>query len=123
MPLPSKLLRQLKAETNAIVNEIVAHMKATLAANGKSFSPNALDEWRPKLHVSVLLRLVQKGDWAADKAKVLAVAGDMALIAGIISASSVTVTKARTHAAFRAVKEHVKCPGGLGSGRWCDFDI
>jgi len=121
MTLPN--LAKLKAETTSIVNEIVAHMKATLAANGKAFSPTALDEWRPKLHNSVFLRLLNNGDWANDKAKVLAVAGDMAIIAGMLSASSATVTKGRTHAAFRAVKEHATCPGPLGSGRWCDFDI
>jgi hypothetical protein len=117
------MLRKAKAEANAIVNEIVSHMKATLTASGKSFSATALDEWRPKLQTSVFFRLLQGGDWPTDKANVLAVAGDMARIAGIISASSATVNKARTHAAYRAVKEHVTCPGGLGSGRWCDFDI
>ena len=123
MPLPTKTLRKMKAEASSIVKEIVAHMKATLTTNGKSFTATALDEWRPKLHNSVFLRLLQGGNWAADKANVLTVAGDMAHISAVISGPSSTVTKARLHAAYRAVKEHVTCPGGLGSGRWCDFDI
>ena len=121
---PTLALSKLKTETTAIVTEIVSHMKATLTTSGKSFSSTALNEWQPKLHASVFTRLVLGGDWPADKANVLAVAGDMALISGIISASSATVTKARVHAAYRAVKEHVKCPSaGSGSGRWCNFDI
>jgi len=120
---PHDILRNAKAAAAAIVNEIVTYMKATLTADGKSFSDTALDEWRPKLQHSVFVRLVEGGDWPAEKANVLTVAGDMAHISAIISGSSGTVNKARVHASFRAVKEHATCPGDLGSGRWCDFDI
>jgi hypothetical protein len=124
MPPQTLALPKLKADTTAIVTEIINYMKATLTTTGKSFSSTALSEWQPKLEVSVFTRLVLGGNWATDKANVLAVAGDMALISGIISASSATVTKARVHAAYRAVKEHVKCPSvGQGGGRWCNFDI
>ena len=121
--LPRATLRSAKAGAASIVNEIVTHMKATLTADGKSFSATALDEWQPKLQQSVYVRLLEGGNWTADKANVLTVAGDMARISAIISGPSATVNKARVHASYRAVKEHVTCPGGLGSGRWCDFDI
>ena len=121
--LPRGVLRNAKAGAATIVSEIVTHMKNTLTADGKSFSSTALEEWQPKLQHSVFVRLLNGGDWPSEKANVLAVAGDMAHISAIISGSSATVNKARVHASFRAVKEHQACPGGLGSGRWCDFDI
>ena len=34
-----------------------------------------------------------------------------------------TISKARVHAAFRAVKDHQTCPTPPGSGAWCNFDI
>jgi hypothetical protein len=106
-----------------IVKEILDEMNLTLMAVGKSFSPTALDEWTPKLRTSVFNRLMSGGDWGTDSPNVLAVASDMALIGSILSGSSSTVNKGRVHASFRAVKEHATCPGSLGSGRWCDFDI
>jgi hypothetical protein len=107
----------------AIVKEIVDEMNLTLMATGKSFTPNALDEWVPKLTVSVRDRLMDGGNWTNDRANVLAVASDMALIGAILSGTSSVVNKGRVHAAFRAAKDHATCPGPLGSGRWCDFDI
>ena len=106
-----------------IVQEIIDAMTSTLKAQGKSFSAGALDEWRDKLYDAVFTRLLKGGDWAQDKADVLTVASDMAVIAAILSGSSSTVNKGRVHAAFRACKDHAVCPGNLGSGRWCDFDI
>lgn len=118
-----KGLRKMLAEATGIVNEILYAMDQALAAQGKSFTSTALEEWTPKLWASVFNRLANGGDWAADQANVIAVAEDMARIGAILSASSSTVNKGRAHAAFRAVKEHATCPGDLGSGRWCDFDI
>jgi hypothetical protein len=113
----------VKVVAKAIVKEIVDEMNLTLMAVGKSFSPNALDEWVPKLLVSVMNRLLQGGNWPNDRANVLAVASDMAIIGAILTGPSSTVNKGRVHASFRAVKDHATCPGSLGSGRWCDFDI
>jgi hypothetical protein len=108
-----------------IVKEILAEMNLTIMAVGKTFAPASLDEWTEKLRKSVRDRLMATppGDWNADRPKVLAVASDMAIIAAILSASAPTVAKGRVHASFRAVKDHATCPGTLGSGRWCDFDI
>ena len=110
---------------DAIVKEIVDEMNLTIMAVGKTFAPASLDEWTGKLRNSVRDRLLATppGDWNADRPKVLAVASDMSIIAAILSASAPTVAKGRVHAAFRAVKDHATCPGNLGSGRWCDFDI
>lgn len=118
-----KLLRKRLSETSGIVDEILYAMDQALAAEGKSFTSTALEEWTPKLWTSVFNRLVNGGDWTADKADVLKVAEDMARIAAILSSNSSSVNKGRAHAAFRAVKDHQTCPGSLGSGRWCDFDI
>ena len=107
----------------AIVKEILDEMNLTLMATGKTFSPNALDEWKPKLVKSVFNRVMSGGLWANDRANVLQVASDMALISSILSAGNTVVNKGRVHASFRAVKDHSACPGSLGSGRWCDFDI
>jgi hypothetical protein len=106
-----------------IVQEIIDKMTDTLAEQGKAFSDGALDEWKPKLANAVWLRLLLGGNWANEKDNVLAAARDMALIAAILSGNSPTVVKARAHAAFRAVKDDANCPGDVGSGRWCDFDI
>ncbi|HET7220946.1 MAG TPA: hypothetical protein VFJ02_22990 [Vicinamibacterales bacterium] len=114
---------ELKALAHAIVKEIIDEMNLTLMAVGKSFSAGALDEWSDKLLISVMARLLDGGDWGKDRSNVLAVASDMALISAILSGSSPTVNKGRVHASFRAVKDHATCPGTLGSGRWCDFDI
>jgi hypothetical protein len=116
-------LASVKVATKAIVKEIVDEMNLTLMAVGKSFTPNALDEWLPKLQTSVMNRLLQGGSWSNDRANVLAVASDMAIIGAILTGPSSTVNKGRVHASFRAVKDHATCPGSLGSGRWCDFDI
>lgn len=106
-----------------IVAEIVAEMEAVIATLYKTFTSTALSEWRPELHDAVDRRLQQGGDWPRDRAKVLAVAGDMTRIAAILSAGSPTVAKARVHAAFRAAKDHATCPVDAGSGKWCDFNI
>ena len=109
--------------TNAIVQEILDQMNITLQGAGKAFTPTALDEWVPKLRTSVKARLLNGGNWANERAAVLVVASDMARIGSILSATSPKVNKGHAHASFRAVKEHNICPGSLGSGRWCDFDI
>jgi hypothetical protein len=119
----TKVQARLNRIAGAIVKEIIDEMNLTLMAVGKSLSAGALDEWKPKLTASVFTRLLNGGNWANDRANVLAVASDMALIASILSGSSSVVNKGRVHAAFRAVKDHATCPGNLGSGRWCDFDI
>jgi hypothetical protein len=117
------IYRTLDTIVDAIVEEIVDQMKQTLKTLGKSFTPNALDEWTPLLRDSVYQRLVHGGDWNTDRANVLTVASDMATIASILSASSIVVNKNQVHAAFRAAKHHATCPGGVGAGRWCNFDI
>jgi hypothetical protein len=118
-----QFIQQSKAIVNYIVGQIVSEMNATVAAEGKSFSDAALEEWTPKLRKAVLNKLLDGGNWDDDKANVLQVAHDMAWIASILSGSSSTVAKAHVHAAFRACKDHSSCPGSSGSGRWCDFDI
>jgi hypothetical protein len=116
-------IQKSKAMVNYIVGQIIREMNATVEAEGKSFSDAALEEWTPKLRTAVLHKLLDGGNWDDDKANVLTVAHDMALIASILSGSSSTVAKGHVHAAFRACKDHSSCPGSLGSGRWCDFDI
>ena len=112
-------------ETTAeeIVDRIVTDMTAVLNRKNKAFSKGALDEWRPKLTTSVKANLAKGANWAQARAKVLRVAKDMARIAALISSSKPKVDKAQVHASFRAVKEHVECPGSKGSGRWCDFNV
>jgi hypothetical protein len=117
------LIASVDIAARAIVKEIVDEMNLTLMATGKAFTPNALDEWVPKLTTAVRDRLLDGGNWTNDRANVLAVASDMALIGAILSGTSSAVNKGRVHASFRAVKDHATCPGGLGAGRWCDFDI
>ena len=119
----SKIFRAIESITNAIVQEILDQMNITLQGAGKAFTPTALDEWVPKLRTSVKARLLNGGNWANERAAVLVVASDMARIGSILSATSPKVNKGHAHASFRAVKEHNICPGSLGSGRWCDFDI
>lgn len=118
-----KLRRALDRAAAAIVAEILDQMKLTLTGLNKSFTANALDEWTPKLKASVAMRLLNHGNWATDRANVLAVAGDMARIGALLSGGDSKVNKGRVHASFRACKDHATCPGNLGSGRWCDFDI
>jgi hypothetical protein len=117
------VIQKCKAIVNRIVGQIITEMNATVAAEGKSFSDAALEEWTPKLKTAVFNKLLDGGNWNDDKAAVLTVAHDMALIASILSGSASLVAKAHVHAAFRACKDHSTCPGSLGSGRWCDFDI
>ena len=111
-------------ETTAqeIVDRIVKEMTAALKGRKKQFSPGAIDEWEKKLLGTVGTNLKSGGNWPKERATVLTVARDMARIAAIVSAKKPKVNKAQVHAAFRAVKEHVQCPG-LGSGRWCDFNL
>jgi len=115
----------MPTETTAeeIVAKIVDDMTAVLKRRDKQFSKGALDEWRSALLESVQTTLDNGGNWARSRAKVLLVAKDMARIAAMVSSSKTKVDKPQVHASFRAVKEHVECPGGSGSGRWCDFNI
>lgn len=115
----------MPTETTAeeIVARIVDDMTAVLKRRKKQFSKGALDEWSDALLKSVRANLGYGGNWARSRAKVLLVARDMARIAALVSSSKTKVDKAQVHASFRAVKEHVECPGGSGSGRWCDFNI
>jgi hypothetical protein len=114
----------MPTETTAqeIVDRIVNEMTAVLKRRKKQFSSGATGEWETKLLGTVGTSLRSGGNWPRDRAKVLTVAKDMARIAAIVSAKKPKVNKAQVHAAFRAVKEHVECPG-LGSGRWCDFNL
>ena len=104
------------------VAEIINEMNLALATVGKSFSPNALNEWEPKLRHSVWVKLMLGGNWMTDRTNVLTAAHDMAIIAAILAGPSAQVAKGYVHAAFRAAKDHSACPGG-GSGAWCDFSI
>jgi|SRR5215204_2254748 len=116
----------MPTETTAeeIVDRIVTEMKAVLKRKNKQFSPGATKEWETKLLGTVRTTLNSpRANWLASRPKVLLVAKDMARIAAIVSAKRPTVNKAQVHASFRAVKEHVECPGGAGSGRWCDFNL
>lgn len=119
----TKLTSALNHLAAAIVREITDQMDLTMTGTGKTFSTGALDEWTPKLRASVSTRLLGGGNWTNDRPNVLAVASDMARIASILSGGSSVVNKGRVHAAFRACKDHLTCPGNQGSGRWCDFDI
>jgi hypothetical protein len=121
--VPPQARQQARSTAEKIVSEIVEVMKATLDGKKKKFSPGALDEWRAKLTEHVLGNLLKGGDWSKDRKEVLFVAKDMARIAAILSDKSPNVNKSRVHAAFRAVMEHARCPGGAGRGRWCDFSI
>ena len=116
-------LKQITADANAIVQEIVDHMTMVASLLGKSFTPGALDEWRGKLVGSVKDKLTGGGNWNNDKSKVLEVARDMTAISMLLSGNAAMISKARVHAAFRACKDHAKCPVPGGSGAWCNFDI
>ena len=105
-----------------IVDRIVSEMTAVLKKRKKQFSSGATNEWETRLRGTVRTNLKSGGNWPKERATVLTVARDMARIAAIVSAKKPKVNKAQVHAAFRAVKEHVQCPG-LGSGRWCDFNL
>jgi len=108
----------------AIVDRIVKEMTAVLKGRKKQFSSGAIDEWEKKLLGSVRTTLSSPGgSWLVSRPKVLLVAKDMARIAAMLSAKKSKVDKPQVHAAFRAVKEHVVCPGGPGAGRWCDFNL
>src|SRR5262245_20939477 len=119
--LPVMLRRDAKAAAGAIVQEIIYHMTQTVQSRGKTFTAGALDEWRLGLTKSVFRRLLEGGNWNNDRSNVLTVAGDMAVIACMLSGSQAQVSKVRVNAAFRAVKDHATCPVNLGSGVWCDF--
>jgi len=118
-----KLETRLHRVAAAIVQEIVDEMNLKVAAAGKTFEPNALVEWRPELLKAVLRKLLNGGNWNADRANVLIVAGDMATISAILANGLPKVAKNKAHAAFRAVKDHQTCPNPPGSGAWCNFDI
>ena len=115
----------MKATTGVghIVQEIINELQITVATLGKTFQPGALDEWRGKLAIAIVIKLSLGGNWTTDRTKVLAVAHDMGVIAALLSGAMPTISKARVHAAFRAVKDHQTCPTPPGSGAWCNFDI
>jgi hypothetical protein len=114
---------KIKTYTGRIVKEIMDEMNLTAASVGKTFEPNAFQEWKPKLTHAVWVKLAMGGNWETDRPNVLAVAHDMILIASIISAGLPKIAKNKIHGAFRAVKEHDTCPVIPGSGQWCNFDI
>jgi hypothetical protein len=115
----------MPTETTAqeIVDRIVKEMTAVLKRRNKQFSTGATGEWETKLLGTVGTTLSSGRSWPAERPKVLLVAKDMARIATMLSSKNLKVNKAQVHAAFRAVKEHVECPGRAGSGRWCDFNL
>lgn len=131
--VPSRALSQLSfatamkniaAEAEAIVAEIVDHMNVVIDLLGKSFTPGALNEWKPKLLDSVKAKLAKPdADWPGDRPKVKEVARDMTIIAFLLTGNAAQVSKGRVHAAFRACKDHATCPVDPGSGAWCNFDI
>ena len=126
--IPAALLKmapimRMKRAAGQIVKEIIDHMTLKVLAVGKDWEPNALNEWRAALTISVMQKLLDGGDWNADRSKVLEVAGDMAIIAAMLSFDLPKIAKNKVHGAFRAVKEHQACPNPPGSGAWCNFDI
>ena len=116
-------MKQITADANAIVQEIIDHMTLVAALLGKEFTPGALDEWRGLLVEAVKGKLTGGGNWNNDKSKVLDVARDMTVISVLLSGNAAMISKPRVHAAFRACKDHAKCPAPGGSGAWCNFDI
>ena len=131
--VPSRALSQLSfatamkniaADADAIVAEIVDHMNVVIDLLGKSFTPGALNEWKPKLLDSVKAKLAKPGaNWLGDRSKVKEVARDMTIIAFLLTGNAAQVSKGRVHAAFRACKDHASCPVDGGEGAWCNFDI
>ena len=115
----------MPTETTAqeIVDRIVKEMTAVLKGRKKQFSSGATGEWETKLLGTVGTTLSAGRSWPKDRPKVLKVAKDMARIAAMLSDKKTKVDKPQVHAAFRAVKEHVLCPGVVASGRWCDFNL
>lgn len=109
-------------EAAAITSEIVRTVSASVRNAGKTPNAAALANWRSPLQKAVYSRLVQGGNWSADRTKVLKVATDMGTIAALLSGKNKSAGKNQLQGAFTAAKSHVTCSsGGVGGGDWCTF--
>lgn len=87
----------------------------------KKLDPAIEAQFGPLLLAKIQTQLdpPQSGDYNKDGANTRAVGKTLGQICKMLTDGS-TVSLGLFEAAFKLCKLHPKCPGGGGSGRWCD---
>ena len=85
----------------------------------KKLDPVIVKNFTPPLLAKIEARLKAGGDYNKEGAKTRAVGKDLGKICKMLTGGS-TVSLAVFEQAFKLCKLHHSCPGGPGSGRWCD---
>jgi hypothetical protein len=102
----------------SILKECTKEVKKGLGA--KRPSADARKYWIDESRVSIAKQLANGGDWNRDKKNVLPTARKMGKVAAALATGKI-VLKWAAEAAAEAVQKDPRCPGGPGSGGYCDF--
>jgi hypothetical protein len=85
----------------------------------KQLDPAVVSTFTPLLLAKIQARIDEGGDYNKEGNNTRAVATALGNICKILADGS-TITLGLFQASFKLCKLHPKCPGGQGSGRWCD---
>lgn len=80
----------------------------------------AKDFWIDNSRISIAAQLAKGGDWNKDKKRALPVARKMGKVAAVLAGKGMVLLWA-AEAAAEAAQSDPSCPGGAGSGGYCDF--
>jgi hypothetical protein len=103
---------------DSILAECIKEVKKGLGK--KRPSPEARKYWIDNCTVSIANQLSKGGDWNSDKKNVLPTAKKMGKVAAALATGKIVLFWAAV-AAAEAVQQDPRCPGGPGSGAYCDF--
>ena len=103
---------------DSILKECIKEVKKGLGQ--KRASPAARKFWIDNCTISIGAQLAAGADWNADKKNVLPTARKMGKVAAALATGKIVLFWAAV-AAAEAVQQDPRCPGGPGSGAYCDF--
>jgi hypothetical protein len=116
--MAKKAKTQKPHTVESILKECIKEVKKGLGV--KRPSADARKYWIDSSRVSIAATLAAGGDWNVDKKNVLPTAKKMGKVAAALATGKIVLLWAAEAAAV-AVQNDPRCPGGPGSGAYCDF--
>ena len=109
---------QAPPTVESILKECIKEVKKGLGP--KRPSAESRKFWIDNSRVSIATALANGGDWSQDRKNVLPTARKMGKVAAALATGKIVLLWA-AEAAAEAVQADPRCPGGPGSGGYCDF--
>jgi hypothetical protein len=102
----------------SILAECIKEVKKGLGPKRPTAEARAF--WVDASKISIAKALANGGDWNVDRKNVLPTAKKMGKVAAALASGKIVLLWA-AEAAAEAVQNDPRCPGGPGSGAYCDF--